>query len=123
MANLIENWINNEVRLARKISNIEEDFGNGYLFGEVLNKYKLITNFSEYKNSNDEEVKLKNLRNVETAFKNMNIKLDKARIFDIKSKKRGVAARFIYQIKMYLSKKEINFDNLMLKKSKQKKQI
>jgi hypothetical protein len=116
MANIIENWLNKEVRLGKNISNLEEEFSNGYLFGELLHKFKLITNFFEYKNSNDEETQLRNLRNVETAFKNMNIKLDKTRIFDIKSKKKGVAERFLYQIKMFLSKKEIDFETLMSKK-------
>jgi hypothetical protein len=118
MANLIENWLNGEVKLSKIILNLEEDFNNGYLFGEVLNKYKLIQNFHEYKNKNDEESALKNLKNLEISLKKMNIKVDKGRIIDIKTKKKGVAARFLYQIKMYISKKEINFEELMMKKSK-----
>ena len=36
---LILTWLNEEVQLSVKISNIEEQFLNGYLFGELLAKY------------------------------------------------------------------------------------
>lgn len=37
-------WINNDVKLASKVKNIKEDFKNGYLFSELLNKLNI--NFS-----------------------------------------------------------------------------
>jgi hypothetical protein len=39
MAEIMANWVNNEVELTRKVENFEEDFKNGYMFGELLNKY------------------------------------------------------------------------------------
>lgn len=36
---LILGWLNDEVQLSSKITNIEEQFANGYLFGELLAKY------------------------------------------------------------------------------------
>jgi len=116
MTNLIEDWLNSEVKLSRNITNLDEDFSNGYLFGELLHRYQQITNFNEYKYKDDHETRVSNLKNVETSLRDLNIKLDKGRIFDILNKKKGVAARFLYQIKMMLSKKFINFENLMAKK-------
>lgn len=116
MTNLIEDWLNNEVKLSRKILNIDEDFKNGYLFGELLHRYQQISNFNEYKNKDDQETKLSNLKNVETSLRELNIKLEKGRIFDVLNQKKGVAARFLYQIKMMLSKKSINFESLMAKR-------
>ena len=60
MVELIETWVNTEVKLSKKIKNIEDDFSNGYLFGELLDKYKMITNFSEYTDKDDNETKIAN---------------------------------------------------------------
>jgi hypothetical protein len=116
MVELIETWVNNEVKLSKKIKNIEEDFSNGYLFGELLDKYNMISNFSEYRDKDDHEIKIANFKLLEKAFRDMEIKIDKGRIFDLLNKKRGVSARFLYMIKMTLAKKNINKDNLELKK-------
>jgi len=37
--NLILNWLNDVVQLSNKIDNIEDQFANGYYFGELLSKY------------------------------------------------------------------------------------
>lgn len=116
MAHLIEDWLNNEVKLSRNIVNIEEDFSNGYLFGELLNKLKQISNFKEYKNREDKESKISNLKNLETVLRDLNIKVEKGKIYDILNQKKGVAARVLFQIKMILSKKAINFEEIMQKK-------
>lgn len=41
-------WINDEVQLSKRITNFEEDFHNGYLFGELLLKYSQQLNFNEF---------------------------------------------------------------------------
>lgn len=38
MSELIVSWLNTDVGLSRKVSSIERDFANGYLFGELLHK-------------------------------------------------------------------------------------
>ena len=118
MADLIEDWINKEVKLSKKIKNIEEDFSNGYLFGELLDKFNQITNFSDYKDKDENDIKIANFKLLEKAFRDMDIKIDKGRIFDLISKKRGVSTRFLYMVKMTLAKKHINKENLQLKKCK-----
>jgi len=116
MADLIGEWINNEVKLSKKITNIEDDFSNGYLFGELLQKFNKISNFNEYKNNDDNTIKIANFKLLEKALRDININIEKGRIFDLISKKRGVATRFLYLIKKTLSEKFINLDNLDLKK-------
>ena len=116
MANLIVNWLNKELKLSRKINIIEEDFANGYLFGEILNKYNQITYFNEFKNRDDLNSKINNFKLIERAFKELSIKLERARLEDIINKKRGIATRYLYQLKMALSKKEICFESIMVKK-------
>ena len=46
MSELLISWLNDEVQLSRRISNFEEDFHNGYLFGELLSKYSQQLNFN-----------------------------------------------------------------------------
>jgi len=116
MANLIVNWLNNELKLSRRVNIIEEDFANGYLFGEILSKYNQITYFNEFKNREELNSKINNFKLIEKAFKDLTIKLERAKLDDIINKKRGIATRYLYQLKMALSKKEINFENIMLKK-------
>jgi hypothetical protein len=45
MSDLLISWLNDEVQLSKKITNIEKDFSNGYLFGELLSKYNQQLNF------------------------------------------------------------------------------
>eukprot|EP00397_Hematodinium_sp_SG-2012_P040155 GEMP01043952.1.p1 GENE.GEMP01043952.1~~GEMP01043952.1.p1 ORF type:complete len:513 (+),score=137.39 GEMP01043952.1:36-1541(+) len=42
MSEFIVSWLNKEVRLSKKIKWIEKDFSDGYLFGELLWKAKLL---------------------------------------------------------------------------------
>ena len=119
MTDILLDWLNKEVNLSKQIKNIGEDFASGYLFGELLHKFKEISNFSEYQNKSESDTRIKNLKLVEKAFRDLGIKIDKERINDISDCKKGVAARFLFQIKMKLSQKGIDFDNLMMKNSTQ----
>lgn len=123
MSEILIEWLNKEVKLSKQINNLDEDFSTGYLIGELLNKYKQITNFKEYKNRNDEESVFHNFKLVEKALRDMEIKVESRRMKEISEKRHGVAARFLYQIKMKLAKKEINFEGLLLKKSNQLHQV
>ena len=48
MGDLLLNWLNDEIQLSKRITNFEEDFHNGYLFGELLAKYSQQLNFHEF---------------------------------------------------------------------------
>ena len=53
MTDILYNWINKEVKLSKQITNISEDFFNGYFFGELLYKYKLLPQFHQFKNNSE----------------------------------------------------------------------
>ncbi len=40
-------WLNEEVKLSEKITNIDEQFSNGYFIAELLYKYNQIIDFNE----------------------------------------------------------------------------
>jgi len=48
MSDLLLNWLNDEIQLSKRITNFEEDFHNGFLFGELLAKYSQQLNFHEF---------------------------------------------------------------------------
>lgn len=50
MADILLTWLNTEVDLSKKIKNIEQDFANGYLLGELLYKFNQLTNINEFRN-------------------------------------------------------------------------
>jgi len=50
MSDLILSWLNDEVQLSSKITSFEEDFSNGYYFGELLSKYNQQLNFNDFQN-------------------------------------------------------------------------
>jgi len=50
MADILYTWLNTEVDLSKKITNIEQDFANGHLLGELLYKFNQLTNFRDFRN-------------------------------------------------------------------------
>ena len=49
MAKIIRQWCNDELQLSRPVDNFERDFCNGFLFGEILFKLGLQTDFNDFK--------------------------------------------------------------------------
>ena len=49
----LKEWLNIYLKLSKEIKDIPSDFSNGYLFGEILHRHKLIPNFDSYKNTNE----------------------------------------------------------------------
>lgn len=50
MSQLILQWLNDEIQLSKKVADLELEFANGFLFGELLNKYNQQLNFDEFSN-------------------------------------------------------------------------
>lgn len=49
MSDILLTWLNTEVDLTRQVSQLEKEFANGYLLGELLYKFNQLTNFREFK--------------------------------------------------------------------------
>lgn len=48
MAEILATWLNEEVGLSRRVTDFEEDFSSGYLFGELLWKFNQQADFEEF---------------------------------------------------------------------------
>ncbi len=49
MSSILLTWLNTEVDLSKKVTNMEKDFAKGYLLGELLHKLKQLTNLSDFR--------------------------------------------------------------------------
>ena len=110
----LKQWLNITVCLSKEIQDISSDFRNGYLFGEILHKHKLIPNFHQYKNSSKQTDISKNYQYLSKAFDDLSIKFSDSRRNDILNKKEGIAAQMIFKLKQIIDQKLLSKENLKL---------
>ena len=110
----LKQWLNINICLSKEIKDISSDFKNGYLFGEILHKHKLIPNFHLYKNSDKHSDISKNYQYLSKAFGDLNIKFSDSRRNDILNKKPGVASQIIFKLKQIIDQKLLSKENLKL---------
>ena len=110
----LKHWLNLTVCLSKEIQDISSDFRNGYLFGEILHKHKLIPNFHQYKNSSKQTDISKNYQYLSKAFDDLSIKFSDSRRNDILNKKEGIAAQMIFKLKQIIDQKLLSKENLKL---------
>ena len=100
MSELLLNWLNNEVGLSTNVANFEKDFSNGYLFGEVLHKFRQQDDFDHFDNRSTYEAKLANFKRIEPTLKALGIKVNATQSNAMMNGERGSALRLLYQLKM-----------------------
>ena len=112
----LKHWLNTVECLSQEIKDISSDFTNGYLFGEILHKHKLIPNFHLYKNSSKHSDISKNYQYLSKAFDDLNIKFSDNRRNDILNKKPGVASQIIFKLRQIIDQKLLSKENLKMQK-------
>ncbi|MCQ2816970.1 MAG: hypothetical protein MJ252_06870 [archaeon] len=117
MSSILLTWLNTEVDLSKKIKNMEEDFANGYLLGELLHKFNQLTNMDEFRNDNSRESQIRNFDILHQVLSNVGVKFTPQTAKNIMNKKPGVVSNLLYEIRSNLEKKGVNPDNISLKKS------
>ena len=111
----LKEWLNITLRLSKEVKDIAEDFSNGYLFGEILHKHKLIPNFDSYKNSSAKKDISKNYQYLSKAFDDLNIKFSDSRRNDIINKKPGISSQYLYKLKQILDQRLLCKETLKVK--------
>ena len=117
MSEYLISWLNEEIGLSKKITNVPKDFSNGYLFGELLYKTKQIPSLKFFKNSSKINDILNNFSILQHSFNQMEIPfndINKEKII-----KKDIYASFFYlhKIKQTLDKKCIDLKQIKLKNS------
>eukprot|EP01038_Epipyxis_sp_PR26KG_P014000 gene14000-18777_t len=120
MSHLLKDWLNNEIALSLPIISLEDDFSNGYLFGELLSQFNQveITNFSSKPTA---EAKIKNFCMLEPAMKRLGVNFSSKLASDIMIKREGAAKNLLYETKIALEKvarnSRVNQRNLAMSNS------
>ena len=115
MSETILIWLNNQLEFSYKISNIENEFSNGYYFGQLLHANNLFDKMEELKNTNKKEDSLKNYSLLRKSFDNIDIHLTTSDINELINKKKYKAELYLYKIKQKLALKNCQFNEIMEK--------
>ena len=84
MTDVLIQWLNDEIKLSKEITNIPSDFRTGYLFAELLHKMNHLPVLSQYKNSTKKIDIMHNLYNLQKNLIQIGIQLDEKSINKIK---------------------------------------
>jgi hypothetical protein len=90
MAKLLLDWLNNQVVLSRQVANIDEDFRDGYLLGELLYKHNQVEDFSLFMNKRSSAARINNFTLLEPTMRAIGINFNSKIAFDIINAKPGM---------------------------------
>ena len=117
MTKLLLDWLNNDIKLSKKITDIPNDFHTGYFFGELLYKTKQAPLLSVYKNSSKKEDILNNLSKLEHNLLPLNIELPENCKISIMNCDIYASKIYLYKIKLFFEKRNINRQQLKFRDS------
>ncbi|OWZ24331.1 Flagellar protein [Phytophthora megakarya] len=100
MATPLLRWLNQELELSTQVTDMEVDFANGYLLGEILHRLNHQHNFKDFMRSSSADAKILNFCLLEPTLRNLNIKFDATVASSIMNEQENAAANLLYQIKI-----------------------
>lgn len=106
MSELLLKWLNDEVVLHKRVTNLGSDFTNGYLFGEILHKHNQQPNLEHFNKRDTPDAKINNFCLIEPTIKRLNIRFDSKVAYAIMQGDRQVISKLVYQLKMSMDRLE-----------------
>ncbi|XP_037655029.1 sperm flagellar protein 2 isoform X5 [Choloepus didactylus] len=108
MSEILCQWLNQEVKLSRTVSpkTFAKTFCSGYLIGEVLHKFELQDDFSQFSESRISSAKLNNFSRLEPTLHLLGVQFDQNVAQSIITEKPGAATKLLYQLYIALQKKK-----------------
>ncbi|XP_024212405.2 sperm flagellar protein 2 isoform X13 [Pan troglodytes] len=108
MSEILCHWLNKELKVSRTVSpkSFAKAFSSGYLLGEVLHKFELQDDFSEFLDSRVSSAKLNNFSRLEPTLHLLGVQFDQNVAHGIITEKPGVATKLLYQLYIALQKKK-----------------
>uniref|UniRef100_A0A8C6TAP6 Calponin-homology (CH) domain-containing protein n=1 Tax=Neogobius melanostomus TaxID=47308 RepID=A0A8C6TAP6_9GOBI len=82
------------------------NFSNGYLIGEILHKYHLLTDFTLFVNDDNKSSKVNNFNHLKPTLEFLDISFDGITAQELMQEKQGVALHLIYELYVALEKKK-----------------
>ncbi|XP_021117165.1 sperm flagellar protein 2 isoform X2 [Heterocephalus glaber] len=101
-------WLNQELKVSRTVNpkSFAKAFSSGYLIGEVLHKFELQDDFSEFSDSRISTARLNNFSRLEPTLHLLSVQFDKNMVQSIITEKPGAATKLLYQLYIALQKKK-----------------
>uniref|UniRef100_A0A8C0S5J4 Calponin-homology (CH) domain-containing protein n=1 Tax=Canis lupus familiaris TaxID=9615 RepID=A0A8C0S5J4_CANLF len=108
MSEILCQWLNQEVKVSRTVSpkSFAKAFSSGYLIGEILHKFELQGDFSEFSESRVSNAKLNNFSRLEPTLHLLGVQFDQNVAHNIITEKPGAATKLLYQLYIVLQKKK-----------------
>ncbi|XP_062873649.1 sperm flagellar protein 2 [Trichomycterus rosablanca] len=108
MSEILCRWLNSELRLSKPVDPISfaKDFSNGYLIGEVLNKYQLQEDFHQFSKHSTANAKLNNFTRLEPTLQLLGVPFDLNMAKAVMQSQQGATTRLLYQLYVLLQKKK-----------------
>ncbi|XP_059029764.1 sperm flagellar protein 2 isoform X2 [Mustela lutreola] len=108
MSEILCQWLNQEVKVSQTVSpkSFAKAFSNGYLIGEILHKFELQGDFSEFSESRVSNAKLNNFSRLEPTLHLLGVQFDQNVAHNIITEKPGAATKLLYQLYIVLQKKK-----------------
>ena len=116
MTETLLNWLNNEVKLSKKINDFSKSFANGYLFGELLYKYNLLPQFNQFEDSNEKSSITKNYILLQHKFSELNIPFTDNDKNELIKQQKYKARILLFEIRKILMSKFSNINEILLRK-------
>uniref|UniRef100_A0A8C3JRF6 Sperm flagellar 2 n=1 Tax=Calidris pygmaea TaxID=425635 RepID=A0A8C3JRF6_9CHAR len=107
MAEILCEWLNEEVKLSRSVvpGSFSEEFSTGYLLGELLYKYGLQDDFNQFSQSRVANAKLNNFFRLEPTLHLLGVQFNENVARDIMTGQHGAATKLLYELYIALEKK------------------
>lgn len=99
MAQLILDWLNDDVKLSRRVESLAEDFQDGTLLGELLFLHNQQDNFDKFIFKANADAKINNFCLLETSMKRLGLTFNSKTAFDVMNGNIGVIRTLLYEIK------------------------
>ncbi|XP_034854862.1 sperm flagellar protein 2-like [Mirounga leonina] len=108
MSEILCQWLNQEVKVSQTVSpkSFAKSFSSGYLIGEILHKFELQGDFSEFSESRVSNAKLNNFSRLEPTLHLLGVQFDQNVAHNIITEKPGAATKLLYQLYIVLQKKK-----------------
>ncbi|XP_042808099.1 sperm flagellar protein 2 isoform X4 [Panthera leo] len=108
MSEILCQWLNQELKVSQTVSpkSFAKAFSSGYLIGEILHKFELQGDFSEFSESRVSSAKLNNFSRLEPTLHLLGVQFDQNVAHSIITEKPGAATKLLYQLYTVLQKKK-----------------
>ena len=117
MTETLLNWLNNDIKLSKQITDIPKDFRTGYYFAELLHKTNHLPIITSYKNSTNKNDIIQNLHQLQKNLNHIGVILNEQCKYKIMNADIYTSKIYLYKIKKLLESKNINLEQLHFRNS------